>query len=133
MLSGGRTGDAKNRVEASCRAGFKEEWDYDDATGLPFRAPRFHLRKPAFPDFGMHDGFELFAPGFVRKDQAGEFIAAELAIRSEDRFAEDAPDFLQSRLSRLHDFAGQRVGVDDWEAARVEEIGGGRFSHADAA
>jgi hypothetical protein len=85
---------------------------------------------PPLADAGMENGFELFASGGIRKNPAGQFVAAEVTVRPNDAWAESSLNLGESRLSGFDDFAGEHVGVNDRDGARAKEIRGSGFTHA---
>ena len=77
--------------------------------------------------------FERAARGGVGENAPGQFVATQPAVVSDDFFAEESLDFGQRGLARLDHLAGDNVGIDHGKAALAQQIGCGRFAHADAA
>jgi hypothetical protein len=128
-----RAGHANNFVETRRGASFVEERNYDDSDGRVSALPGFDLRKPAFPNPGMENRFELLPGNCIPEDKTGEFITAQLSIRGDNFIAESSLNFTESRLAGLDEFASEMVSIDYSNAALLEKRGGSGFSHAHTA
>jgi len=110
-------------VEISRRADFEQQRDDHCRQPTAFLAP---LREPRpakrFMNAGMNDGFELFAPGIIRKHAPGKFVPPQPAVSADQFRAKMFFNLHQRRLTRFDHFAREHVGVDDRHATRREQF-----------
>jgi hypothetical protein len=121
-------------VNSFVYAGFEEEWHFvdDHRMGFAFGDPT-HESLLLAGDAGMDDAFELPAFRPIAEDDAPEGLSVEGAVRVEDCLPKYCDDGSTGRLARLHDIAGQLVGIDDDRAALLEHLGDGALAGGDAA
>lgn len=84
-------------------------------------------------DGGVHDGIEARESIRIVEHPVRECLPVKLAGREEDDVAEFGDDRIEDRLSRLLQFTGDRVGVDDGEPVCEEQAGNRRLSTPDTA
>ena len=79
----------------------------------------------------MKDAFEPLAGSGVGKYAAGEFVAAQAAIRPDGFGAKGGDNLREGGLPGLDDLARQVIGVHHTDAAVLEELGRSGLAHAD--
>lgn len=133
LLVRGGTGDANDFFKLRFGLRFIQQRNDDDGQFAILPAPSFNLREPTFADARMKDGLEFFARGMVGKNDAGKFVAAQLAVGGDDVFTEFILDFRQCNFSWLDKLAREFIGVNDLRARGAEKIRSGGFAHPHAA
>ncbi len=84
-------------------------------------------------DTGVDDAFKPTPLGPVSENDGSQFTAIESLVRVEDGLAERFDDLSPGRLARLHNIAGQLVGINHDRAALLEHLGHGAFTGRDTA
>ena len=126
-LAGRRAGHADDGVEMGRRSRLEEEWNHHHAQRALLGLPLFDMLQPAGADAWMENVFQLLPLGGVTEDNTRQHIPAQALVGPEHGGAKGGDDFGQSGLPRLHDFAGEIVGVHDRDEPLNEELGGGGF------
>jgi hypothetical protein len=132
-LGDGRAGGADDGIEFGFGFGFEKEGNDDDRAVATLGTPDVDLAFPFGADAGMEDTFELLTGLSVAEDAGGQKIAAEAAIVAGELRTKSGLDLCEGSLARLDKLAGEGVGIGDGHAAFDEKVGGGGFTHADAA
>ena len=133
VLRGGGTGDTDGGIELLIGSGLEQEGDDHHGEGLAFRAPGVDLGEPEPANAGMEDSFKLLARERVAENLVGEDVAAEEPLPGQNMRAEAVLDCGQGGLAGSDELAGQLIGVRDGDVTAREELGAGRFAHADSA
>lgn len=131
-LSGRRAGNTDRGIKFLLGGGLEQERDHHDRERMTFLLPGFDLGMPKRADAGVQDVFEPLAGSGVGKDAAGQFVALQAAVRTDDFPAKGLFDFSQSRLAGLNYLPGQIVGVHHRHCPRAQQVGGGGLAHPDA-
>jgi hypothetical protein len=127
-------GDDDDFIRAFVYACFEEEWDFVDHDGLGmFASDAFSQTDLLAGDAGMDDAFELPSFFLIAEDNASEGLSVERTVLAEYCLPEECNDLPPSRFARLHDIAGQFVGIDDDRAASLEHLGDSALAGGDAA
>jgi hypothetical protein len=126
--------DDDDFIRAFVYACFEEEWDFVDHDGLGmFASDAFSQTDLLAGDAGMDDAFELPSFFLIAEDNASEGLSVERTVLAEYCLPEECNDLPPSRFARLHDIAGQFVGIDDDRAASLEHLGDSALAGGDAA
>ena len=80
----------------------------------------------------MDDAFKPTPLGPVSENDGSQFTAIESVVRVEDGLAERFDDLSPGRLARLHNIAGQLVGINHDRAALLEHLRDGALAGSDA-
>jgi hypothetical protein len=119
-----RTGDHDQAIKAVARPRLKNERRLDDRNGVRVSATHFfHPFILAMDYRGVNDLVQFIDPGVstslrISKGSLGQFGSVDRPVGVQDARPEMPNDLVVHRLSWLHEFMGDVVGLDEVRAAR---------------
>lgn len=122
--------DHQYAIDQTALIRFEQQWNHQQHIGRGLRCGAF---RHDGMDARMQDGFEPFAFDGGVEDAGAQPGAVEASLCIEHLGAERGDDVRKCGLSRLHQFARDRIGIDHRHAARREQIRDRGFSGTDTA
>jgi hypothetical protein len=94
---------------------------------------RIRLASSLSSNAWVHNRFEVEARFVTRENHFSHGRSIQMTRRIDSRFAKLRSYFFQRWFTRLNNFAGNNVRIDNRYAEFCEHVGNGRFAAGDAA